>query len=138
MAKKTGIIKLAGWNKLPIMKGLINDKEAYFIMDSGASISVMNLNDAEEFGFRVEETEDGAAAGYGGTANFQKAAAITIETQDKIELWVPEFKAQDLSKIVDVIERNEGFKINGILGFDLMKRYSFILNFKDNTMNFTY
>lgn len=138
MAKKTGVIKLAGWNKLPIMRGLINDKEAYFIMDSGASISVMDSNGAEEFEFNVEETEDGAAAGYGGAASFKKAGAIKIKTQDKIELWVPEFKAQDLSKIVDVINRNEGFKINGILGFDLMKRYSFILNFKDNTMSFTY
>lgn len=138
MARKVGTMKILGSNKLPIVKGSINGKTAYFILDSGASISVMNSEVANEFGFRIEETDEGGAAGYGGTANFQKATSITIKTADDIELWVKEFKAQNLSKIVDVIERGEGIRINGILGFDIMERYNFVLNFKEYSVTFEY
>ncbi len=138
MARKSATIKLVSFSKLPIIKGSINDKEAYFIIDSGATVTVLNTNDSEEYEFRVEEDLDGEAAGYGGKAHFMKATALTIKTDAGIELWDRDIKAQDLSPIVNAVRNNENIKINGIIGTNIIKKYEFVLNFKDNTINFTY
>jgi hypothetical protein len=138
MARKAATIKLASFSKLPLIKGSINGKEAYFIIDSGATVTVLNSNMADEFGFRVEEDLDGEAAGYGGKAHFMKAAAVTIKTDTGIELWAPDIKAQDLSPIVNAVKNNENVTVSGIIGTNIIKKYEFIINFKDYTINFTY
>jgi len=138
MARKTATIKLASFSKLPLIKGTINGKEAYFIIDSGATVTVLNSTTADDFGFRVEEEYDGEAAGYGGKAHFMKAAAATIKTDTGIELWAPDIKAQDLSPIVNAVKNNENVTVSGIIGTNIIKKYEFIINFKNNTIDFTY
>lgn len=139
MARKASTIKLVSFSKLPIIKGSINDKEAYFIVDSGATVTVLNSSDSEQFRFRVEEDLlDGEAAGYGGKAHFMRASAAKIKTDSGIELWERDIKAQDLSHIVNAVLNNENIRVNGIIGTNILKKYEFVLNFKDNTISFTY
>ena len=126
-------IKLSSFNKLPIIKGKLNNKDAYFIVDCGATFSVLDINAVNTFNFGTMETDD-EAVGYGGQANFQKVNGAEINVGGVT--FNAEYNAQDLSPIVEVISQNEGLTINGIIGCNIIKRYGFIINYKDNTITF--
>jgi len=125
--------KLSSFNKLPIIKGTLNGKDAYFIVDCGATFSVLDINGSNNFNFTTEDSDEDAV-GYGGQANFQKADGVEVCVSGVT--FNADFSAQDLSAIVDVIRQNEGLLINGIIGCNIIKSYGFIINFKDNTITF--
>jgi hypothetical protein len=125
-------INFISYNKLPIVEGKINNRKAYFILDSGASISVLDETQSHKFKFDVEESDD-EAAGYGGIAQFSSVynADMEIGGLDMIT----KFKSQDLTAIVVIMEASEGITISGIIGNDIMKPNKFIINFADETVS---
>lgn len=119
-------------NKLPIIKGMINGKIAYFVLDSGASISVLDNNQSEYYGFSIREG-GGLASGYGGTTNFQLVYNAIISVGD-IE-FKNEYKASNLSAIALALVEDDGIQIAGIIGNDIMKPYKFIIDYSDNSVS---
>lgn len=119
-------------NKLPIIKGIINGKIAYFVLDSGASISVLDNNQSEYYGFSIREG-GGLASGYGGTTNFQLVYNAIISVGD-IE-FRNEYKASNLSAIALALVEDDGIQIAGIIGNDIMKPYKFIIDYSDNSVS---
>ncbi len=119
-------------NKLPIIKGIINGKIAYFVLDSGASISVLDNNQSEYYGFSIREG-GGLASGYGGTTNFQLVYNAIISVGD-IE-FKNEYKASNLSAIALALVEDDGIQIAGIIGNDIMKPYKFIIDYSDNSVS---
>jgi hypothetical protein len=125
-------INFISYNKLPIVEGRINNRKAYFILDSGASISVLDETQSHKFKFDVEESDD-EAAGYGGVAQFSSVYNADIEMGGLS--MVTKFKSQDLTAIVVIMEATEGVTISGIIGNDIMKPNKFIINFADETIS---
>lgn len=119
-------------NKVPVVQGTINGKEAFFIVDSGASLSVLDDNQANYFEFSTKSSNI-AAAGYGGVASFGEAYKVNLTIGGK--KFDTDFKSQDLSKIVDLIREDEGIEISGIIGSDIMKDYHFIIDYADLTIS---
>lgn len=122
-------IDLKHFRKLPIIEASLNGKPAHFILDSGATFSVLNLKDKDAFGFDSEEDDENEAVGYGGQAAFEKAKYVEVSIGG-VKL-TGDFNAQDLSKIVGVIKSNEGVTVNGIIGVNFFTSYGFILDFKN-------
>ena len=117
------------FRKLPIIKATLNGKPAHFILASGATFSVLNINDKNAFNFSTEEDTENEAVGYGGQAQFEKVRWAEVN-MGGVKLN-GDFNAQDLSKIVEVIRSNEGVTVNGIIGVNFFKSYGFILDFKN-------
>jgi len=44
--------------RIPVIGATLNGKSAYFIIDTGASISVLNEQEAESFGFIIDTDDD--------------------------------------------------------------------------------
>src|SRR5690349_20974148 len=55
---------------IPIVKGTINGKSTFFIIDTGASITMLNESDADHFGFRSHADERQHLVGFGGVSRF--------------------------------------------------------------------
>jgi len=125
-------INFISYNKLPIVEGKINNRKAYFILDSGASISVLDESQSRKFNFDVEESSS-EAAGYGGIAQFSSVYNADLEIGGLG--MVTNFKGQDLTAIVAAMEASEGITISGIIGNDIMKPNKFIINFGDETIS---
>lgn len=125
-------VSITSFNKLPVVQGTLNGKKAYFILDSGASISVIDVNQQKDYGFFIEDTNE-QAAGYGGNAYFYSAKGVILNIGG-VNFYT-DFKAQDLSVIVNVMSTQEGVKVSGIVGADIMKINKFILNFSDNSIS---
>ena len=119
-------------NGIPVVKGKINSIDTYFIIDSGASLSVLDESQKDKFKFIVEES-DIEAAGYGGTANFKNAIGVNIEIGGV--KFSTEFKSQDLSKIGEIIFKSQGVKIGGIVGSDIMHKNKFIIDYSLNSIS---
>jgi predicted aspartyl protease len=125
-------IEFTGVNKIPVVEGTINGKKAFFIVDSGASISVLDNNQKNTYGFYTTPS-DLEAAGYGGTASFEDAHGVNISIGDV--RFVGDFKSQDLSKIFGIIYQSDGIEISGIIGSDIMKNYHFIIDYSDSSIS---
>lgn len=119
-------------NKVPVVEGTLNGKTAFFIVDSGASLSVLDDSQSDYFGFSTSKSNI-AAAGYGGVASFGNAYDVKLTIGGK--KFDTDFKSQDLSKIVDLIRENDGVEISGIVGSDIMKNYHFIIDYSDLTIS---
>lgn len=125
-------IDIVSFQKLPIVEVDLNGKPAYFILDTGGSISVLDENQEKDYGFFVED-DDQEAAGYGGVGKFKKALLVNLVLGGV--RFDTDYKAQDLSAIVRAMKNGEGIKITGIIGSDIMKPNAFILNFSDHTVS---
>lgn len=119
-------------DKVPVVEGRLNGRTAFFIIDSGASLSVLDENQKDNYEF---SSYDGniEAAGYSGVAVFKevKNAQITIGGVD----FTTDFKSQDMSKIVQLIEQEDKVTVTGIIGSDIMKSNKFIIDYSTNSIS---
>lgn len=116
-------------NNIPIVEGQINSKAVYFIVDSGASLSVLDKNQSSNLKFFTVPSEE-SAAGYSGIAVFDEAHNVKVALGD-----LPiktKFRAQDMSAIVELIREHEGIHVSGILGSDVWRKLGAVIDYQNN------
>lgn len=119
-------------NGIPVVEGKINDIDCYFIIDSGASLSVLNEAEKNRFGFSSFDS-DMEAAGYGGSAVFKEVVGVDIEIGGI--KFMTSFKSQNLTPIVDIIYKTQGIRISGIIGSDIMHKNNFVINYSEKSIS---
>lgn len=124
-------IKIFNLYRKPIVEVMLNGQKAYFLLDTGSDITMLNKDEKNKYGFKlyIRENENHAAVGIGG-----KTAGLTSIYQVHLKLGstriVTNYLAYDLSAIVRAIDQSTGVKISGIIGSDAMKRYGIIIDYK--------
>jgi len=109
--------------------GVVNGRKARFILDSGASNNVLCRSFADKLG--IESTGDlpsKGVAGYG-SASLSEIDSIQI---GELCLYNQIVSVIDLSNFGS--DSEDGF--SGILGYDLLSRFPFGVNFPDSTITF--
>jgi hypothetical protein len=114
----------------PVIEVALNGKKAYFLIDTGSDITILNTRDAKKYGFGVIKRafENHSLVGMGGSV------ASIYSTYD-VELKVGSsrvmnrYLAHDLSRVVKMLEQKISIQISGIIGSDLMKRYGFVIDY---------
>ena len=123
-------------HKLPVVKGNINGKEAYFILDTGASVTLLNNALADEFGFVVvqnEYWENYVVTGLGGKHLIQEARNVIVELGGhKLAFINKSCSLQRISKNF----ASDHIKIAGIIGSDVMGFLGTQINFATNSVVF--
>jgi hypothetical protein len=123
---------------IPVVTAKINNKEAWFIIDTGASATLISKAIAKYFGL------------YNGV-NFQKiereinglGGSITVESAVyKLQLGEliinhPVLISKDLNALLTVISKTEEITIAGILGSDFLLRYGVIINYANRTVMYS-
>ncbi len=124
--------------KIPIIKTRLNGKQAYFIVDTGASVSILNETEAEYYGFTVMNADVYATTevmGFNGSAPTGRVNTCTIEIGD-VAIKYGNFRSKNMQDFAYILQKNENIRLAGILGADLMNRYSMSINFMDKTISF--
>jgi len=128
------IIRLKGH---PIVAGSLNGKKAFFLVDSGANITILNINDVNRYQIRYSESISKVKIISGLTAN---QTEILVATNTSLYLGNRKmeacFKLLDLSNLRDSIGVSDGIWINGIIGSDLMKKYKFTIDYGNQEIRF--
>lgn len=123
-------IPIVHFDKQPIIEGWLNGKKAYFMLDSGSQLSLLNSREAASFEFEVsmrgpQGKHANGIGGTGGRFKYAHAYKLGLGMQDSLDI---DFLAYDLSHVLD--EKN-GITPVGIIGGDMMKAYGFQIDFKN-------
>lgn len=124
--------------KIPVIRTRLNGKLAHFIVDTGASVSILNEAEASHYGFTVMNADVYATTevlGFNGSAPTGRVNTCTIEIGD-MAIKYGSFRSKNMQDFAYILQKNENIRLAGILGADLMNRYSMRINFMDKTISF--
>jgi len=116
----------------PIIAASLNGKVAYFLVDTGSDISIIDENVAEEYGFRTIVNNDlnYQIEGLQGNKKALKWAKGCELIMGKGEIKA-RFFTLDIQHLSNSLRKKTHIKIQGIIGSDIMKKYNFRIDYKN-------
>lgn len=118
---------------LPIVEGTLNGKKAMFLLDTGASISILDLKKSSEYNVTLGNVKDMGIGGYGGvTSDINELTNIDLRLGE-LRL-TQDFSGKDIGYLIDAIYKNTGVRIVGIIGNNNIASHNLILDFETNTV----
>lgn len=106
-------------DKRPIIEVTINGRKAYMLVDTGASIGVIDSRRLDEYGVGMGSSLGGTTTGVGGSQEEVRHTKNCMVEVGGINLY--QFVTFDLSSVASSIERETGIKISGIIGTTQIK-----------------
>ena len=104
-------------DKRLIIEGLVNDKPARFLLDSGASVALIDKDKKKEYGLKEGRRYNGTLIGAGGEMRNVRHCDTFVEFAGKT---IPQFLLADISGVVESIKRETGIEILGIISLPQM------------------
>jgi hypothetical protein len=120
----------------PILKAKVNGKSIMLVIDTGASRTVIDNMCLEGLTPIINEHQEPFAAGVNATQFAVQPFLIPLLKMGEVKLKNVMIFGTDLSQLSELYQKMTGIKIAGLLGCDLLKKYSVKLNFKTNVMSF--
>jgi hypothetical protein len=123
-------IPIVHFDKQPIIEGKLNGQTAYFMLDSGSELSLLNSQEASTYEFEVSRMgpRDRMVEGIGGVGeklHYVNEYELGLGMQGEIDA---SFYALRLDHLFDEMEE---YRPIGILGGGLMRAYGFQIDFKN-------
>lgn len=112
-----------------IVEGKVNNKTAYFLVDTGASAGLMDYDQRKDYGLEVGNKYYGTLVGAGGELKNVKVCSTFAEVGGKT---IPQFLLADISEVVKSIKKETGVEILGIIGLPQMKLIGMNIDANDN------
>ena len=131
-------IKIIKMKDQPIVVGKLNGKKAYFLVDTGADITILHLKDANRYKFNYRKPlYDYNISGLDSRTKHEVSVANNVNLYLGASKMEGCYKVYNLSNIIESIGNSTGIWINGIIGSDLMKRYHFLIDYGRQEIRFT-
>lgn len=125
-------VEVSFFKRRPIITLTLNGQKAHFLLDTGASVSILNSKDAHRLGFRLIESSGARPDLYGingGTMPSFSTTKVKCFTGDMRLNY--QWAASDLSGLVQRIRHRTRIRISGIIGSDLLKKYGFLIDYHE-------
>lgn len=116
-------------DKRLIVEGLVNGKAAHFLIDTGATVGLMDYGQRKDYDLAVGNRYHGTLVGAGGELKNVKVCNTFLELEGKS---IPQFLLADISHVVKSIKRETGIKILGIISLSQMKMVGIQIDANDN------
>jgi predicted aspartyl protease len=117
-------------NNLVILRGSINSsKPLDFILDTGASTSVINDSRAKELGLKLEGKTDANTQGGSIEASFVKGVSLNLSGVEFPEMTLAAIRLSGL-------EAGLGRKVDGILGYEVFNRFVVEIDYVSRVVTF--
>ena len=101
-----------------IVEGQVNGKSAYFLIDTGASVGLIDKEKKKKYGLKEGFRYHGTLIGAGGEIKDVKHCDTFVELEGKT---IPQFLLADISNVVKSIKRETDIEILGIISLPQMK-----------------
>lgn len=112
-----------------IVEVKVNDKAAYMLIDTGASVGFMDSKQRKDYGLIVGKDYPGTVVGAGGEIYNIKYCNTIVTFENKT---IPQFLLADLSNVVKSIKKETGLEILGIISLSQMKIAGLGIDANDN------
>ena len=116
-------------DKRLIIEGKVNDKTAYFLLDTGASIALIDNGKRKKYGLKEGKRYNGTIVGAGGEMRNVRHCDTFVHFEDRV---IPQFLLADIGGVVNSIERETGIEILGIISLPQMRFANISLDMNDN------
>lgn len=104
-------------DKRLIIEALVNGKPARFLLDSGASVALIDKDKKKEYGLKEGKRYNGTLIGAGGEMRNVRHCDTFVEFEGKT---IPQFLLADISGVIESIKRETGIEILGIISLPQM------------------
>jgi hypothetical protein len=118
----------------PIVQGKMNGKTAYFLLDTGSDVTLLNTGDAKRYGYAYHTRRDLRGyrlAGLGKSTN-EVLGIYNVDLRLGSQKIKDIFIAYDLSNIIRSLNAGSSIKINGIIGAKALRRHGFVIDYDLN------
>lgn len=112
-----------------IVEGLVNNKTAQFLIDTGACFGLIDEDKVKEYGLLRGKRYSGTLIGVGGEMDNVRHCDTFVHIEDRV---IPQFLLADISDIVKSIKRETGIEILGIISLPQCKMFGLSLDCNDN------
>ena len=116
----------------PIIKGKVGDKEAYFLLDTGSNLAILDSSQISEYKLQQDIQFPGNVIGLTGNSISTYYCTSIVTIGDK---KLGGFILSDLSSIRNSIYRETNINILGIISYTQMQALGIILNPSKNEIN---
>ena len=116
-------------DKRLIIEGIVNNKTANFLIDTGASIGLIDRNQRKDYNLLVGNKYNGTLVGAGGEIKNVRICNTFVNIGHKM---ISQFLLADIDSIIDSIKRETGIEILGIIGLPQMKFAGINIDANDN------
>lgn len=134
--QKISIIKMKSYSK-PIIKAEINGRKAFFLIDTGSSISLVNTSEMSRYQLTAAKSrERRMAIGFNGDSEYLHIITNANFILDSYFEYT-RFYSMNLDKIVDSIFAETNIRIAGIVGADFLKKHHCVIDYGIRAMTIT-
>ena len=105
-------------NKRLIIECKVNDKYAYFLLDTGATVGLIHYNKHKEYDLKVGKRFNGTLVGAGGEMSNIRYCDTFVEFEGK---KIPQFLLADISSVIKSIKKETNIEILGIISLPQMR-----------------
>lgn len=116
-------------DKRLIVEGVVNGKAANFLVDTGASVAIMDYGQRKDYDLEVGKRFNGTIVGAGGEINNVRYCNTFVHIEDKV---ISQFLLADIDGVVRSIKRETGIEIIGIISLPQCKMFGLSLDCNDN------
>ena len=113
---------------LPIVVFYQGDKKFNFLLDTGATLSVINQAALESI-THTTTNETGELYGVDGVKREVSYASINLAYKNKD--YTEEFQVLDMQEAIDQVKAESGVNMVGIIGSEFFRKYKYILDFDE-------
>lgn len=119
-------IKFNTSSGLPIIKAKLNGKNANFLLDTGASMSVVDSSMVSRYNFKIHRSTDMTVSGLGGTKKLYHVSNARLYYNGQ-PMYV-RFKSTNMRNI------RLNVKVIGVLGSDYLIQNKLIIDYKNKVL----
>ena len=119
------IIMIFHSSSRPIIKGKVGNKDAYFLLDTGTNLALIDSTQADEYNLEKGIEFSGNIIGTGGLGTKAYYCNTPVLLGDKS---IKGFLLYDLNQIRNSIQRETGINILGIISYPQMKELGITIN----------
>ena len=113
---------------LPIVTFKQGDKKFNFLLDTGASESVINANNVKDF---VITPLEGSGTSFGIDGERKNVNYVSVNLEYNNNTYPHEYQVLDMQDALDNIKNEHGVTMVGILGNNFLEQYKYVLDFAD-------
>lgn len=113
---------------LPIVTFYQGDKKFNFLLDTGATLSVINQAALESI---THTTINGTGELYGVDGVKREVSYASINLAYKNKDYTEEFQVLDMQEAIDQVKAESGVNMVGIIGSEFFRKYKYVLDFDE-------
>jgi hypothetical protein len=119
---------------LCIVEGEINGKKTYFLMDTGAGLTTVDINQAKHFGFTSTPSDLSVSGFNNNVAAIEQAVGITSIKIKEVDITGDIIYTTNMSNLVKHIQQCANKRISGIIGVPIIKRHRLVIDLTNNKL----